>query len=65
MTELEVELFTVLDIIVAEFVSDPMSVQCFDPLTVERAKKVIGENRSEWMEAMLRRDTTCEVKRRE
>ena len=53
MTELEIELFTVLDIIVAEFQSDPMSVQCFDLRIVERAKNVINKNRDEWIQAML------------
>lgn len=37
----ELEAMKVLDLIVAEFESDPMSVQCFDLRTVERAKKVI------------------------
>lgn len=55
MTELEIELFTVLDIIIAEFQSDPMSVQCFDLRIVARAKKVINENRDEWVQAMLSR----------
>jgi len=35
----------VLDVIVAEFESDPMSVQCFDLRTVERAKAIITEHR--------------------
>jgi len=39
------ELYTVLDIIAAEFKSDPMSVQCFDLRIVDRAKKVIEEIR--------------------
>lgn len=39
----EAEAWTVLDLIVAEFESDPMSVQCFDLRVVERAKKVIQE----------------------
>ena len=33
----------VLDVIVAEFESDPMSVQCFDLRVVERAKALVGE----------------------
>lgn len=41
----EKELFDVLDLIVAEFESNPMSVQCFDLRTVERAKKIIGTYR--------------------
>lgn len=42
MNEKEVnEAFTVLDIIVAEFKSDPMSVQCFDLRIVERAKEIV------------------------
>jgi hypothetical protein len=35
------EAFVVLDLIVAEFESDPMSVQCFDLRTVLRAKACI------------------------
>lgn len=35
----------VLDVIVAEFESDPMSVQCFDLRVVERAKAIVGERR--------------------
>ena len=35
------EALRVLDLIVAEFVSDPMSVQCFDLRLVERAKIVV------------------------
>jgi hypothetical protein len=35
----------VLDVIVAEFESDPMSVQCFDLRVVERAKALITEHR--------------------
>jgi hypothetical protein len=31
----------VLNLIVAEFISDPMSVQCFDLRTVEEAKAVV------------------------
>jgi hypothetical protein len=33
----------VLHLIVSEFISDPMSVQCFDRRTVEEAKAVIAE----------------------
>lgn len=32
------EIETLFDLIVAEFESDPQSVQCFDPRIVERAK---------------------------
>lgn len=35
----------VLDVIVAEFESDPMSVQCFDLRVVERAKAIVTERR--------------------
>lgn len=49
MTDLEKELYAVLDLIVMEFKTDPMSVQCFDLRTVERAKKLIEENREEWL----------------
>ena len=37
----EREMYEVLDLIVAEFDSDPMSVQCFDARTVARAKAVV------------------------
>ena len=37
--ELEMECRELIDIIAAEFESDPMSVQCFDLRIVERAKK--------------------------
>lgn len=40
---LAAEAFLVLDLIVAEFESDLMSTQCFDGLTVERAKGCIRE----------------------
>lgn len=42
---LAAEAFLVLDLIVAEFESDPTSLQCFDRLTVERAKTVIREHK--------------------
>ena len=45
--ENEKEAMRVLALIVAEFTSDPMSVQCFDLRIVERAKQVI-ENRERW-----------------
>lgn len=38
--ETERELLDVLNLIVAEFESDPMSVQCFDLRIVERAKAI-------------------------
>lgn len=34
------DVWTVLDLIVAEFASGPMSVQCFDLRLVERAKEL-------------------------
>lgn len=37
------EMFEVLDIIIGEFESDPMSVQCFDLRIVDRAIKVIAD----------------------
>lgn len=37
---LEKEMFEVLDLICAEWDSDPMSVQCFDLRIIERAKKL-------------------------
>lgn len=39
--EAHIEAFKVLDLIVAEFNSDPMSVQCFDLRTVKRAQDVV------------------------
>lgn len=39
--KLEREAIQLLDVIVAEFESDPMSVQCFDLRIVERAKHVV------------------------
>lgn len=44
--ELERAAFKVLDLIVAEFTSDPMSVQCFDLRTVEEAKRVIEQRKA-------------------
>lgn len=41
LPEGEREAYEVLDLIVAEFESDPMSVQCFDLRVVERAKKAV------------------------
>lgn len=40
------EAMRVLHLIVAEFTSDPMSVQCFDLRVVERAKEVIAKQKS-------------------
>lgn len=37
----EREIYELLDLIVAEWESDPMSVQCFDLRIVERAKKTV------------------------
>lgn len=37
--------FKVLDLIAAEFDSDPMSVQCFDLRVVNEAKLVVSERR--------------------
>ena len=39
------ELLEVLDLIVAEFNSDPMSVQCFDLRIVQRAKDIVEKLR--------------------
>jgi len=39
------DVWTVLDLIVAEFTSDPMSVQCFDLRIVERATALVREHR--------------------
>lgn len=41
--DLRDEALVVLDLIVAEFNSDPMSVQCFDLRVVARAKACIAE----------------------
>lgn len=41
----ERELYEVLDLIVSEFESDPMSVQYFDLRTVERAKQLVARYR--------------------
>lgn len=43
--ELSEEAYTVLDIIVAEFESDPMSTQCFDRRVIARAMDVIAERK--------------------
>jgi hypothetical protein len=41
------DVWTVLDLIVAEFTSDPMSAQCFDRRLVERAKELSRATRHE------------------
>lgn len=43
--DLEARAYRVLDLIVAEFTSDPMSVQCFDLRTVAEATNVINERK--------------------
>lgn len=45
------DVWTVLDLIVAEFESDPMSVQCFDLRIVERAKELNREHKLEQQRA--------------
>ena len=40
--DLNREALTLLDLIVAEWNSDPMSVQCFDLRIVERARYVVA-----------------------
>ena len=53
--ELAEECRELIDIIAAELASDPMSVQCFDPRIVERAKRAAKIHRryraslSEWL----------------
>ena len=55
--QLQLEAVRLLDIISAEFTSDPMSVQCFDLRIVEQAKAVSAQAResgllaSAWNEA--------------
>lgn len=39
---LSIKAHELLDLIVAEFISDPMSVQCFDRRIVERAKLCVA-----------------------
>jgi hypothetical protein len=41
------DVWTVLDLIVAEFESDPMSVQCFDLRLVARARELNREHRQQ------------------
>lgn len=43
--DLEPRAWKVLDLIVAEFASDPMSTQCFDLRTVKEAKAVIADRK--------------------
>ncbi len=38
------DLLEILSLIVSEFKSDPMSVQCFDLRLVERAKRIVAEH---------------------
>ena len=45
------EAHTLLDLIVAEFTSDPMSVQCFDLSIVQRAKDCVAERK--WLTKLL------------
>jgi hypothetical protein len=40
------EAFEVLELIVAEFNSDPMSVRCFDLRVVERAKQCVAKRKA-------------------
>ncbi len=46
MTDLEKKLFDVLDLIVAEFRSDPASVASFDSRTVLQATKLVDDNQA-------------------
>jgi hypothetical protein len=43
----EREMFTLLDLIAAEFRSDPMSTACFDARIVERVKAVVQKYREQ------------------
>jgi hypothetical protein len=40
------DVWTVLDLIVAEFKSDPTSTQCFDQRLVDRAIELVRERRA-------------------
>lgn len=42
----EDRLLQIMDIVVAEWESDPMSVQCFDLRVVEEAKKLTAERKT-------------------
>ena len=44
--EVQLEAVRLLDIIAAEFTSDPMSVQCFDLRVVQQAQNVSKEART-------------------
>lgn len=46
LRENEQDAMRVLNLIVAEFESDPMSVQCFDLRVVQRAKDVITKRKA-------------------
>lgn len=41
------DVWTILDLIVAEFTSDPMSTQCFDSQIVDRAIQLNKEHKEE------------------
>jgi hypothetical protein len=41
------DVWTILDLIVAEFESDPMSVACFDLRIVDRAKELNREHKAQ------------------
>lgn len=42
----EREIYSLLDLIVAEWESDPMSVRCFDSRIVERSKRAVAPYRA-------------------
>ena len=44
--EINKEAHVLLDLIAAEFKSDPMSVQCFDLQVVDRVKKIVDDRRA-------------------
>lgn len=44
--EVESRLLAIMDIVVAEWESDPVSVQCFDLRIVDEAKKLTAERRT-------------------
>lgn len=44
---IETEMYEILDLIVAEWQSDPMSVACFDLRIVERAKNIVAVYKEE------------------
>lgn len=43
--DLDIEAWKLLDLINAEFQSDPMSVQCFDLRIVQRVKQAVEKNK--------------------